>query len=152
MSARFHWPGRFQPESMGEGMIKVRGTIRFNTEDNTPETVSSEEDRRCDEAMKKVFPGYATASGIVSAALGHMQDRAAYYDSPDGERSMRKITEMFKALTGHHLSESEGYMFMCCLKLARATQGAFKADNYEDLAAYAGLAGEAGSQGPKEND
>jgi hypothetical protein len=36
---------------------------------------------------------------------------------------------------------------MCILKLVRTSQGAFRADNYEDLAAYAGLMGESASKG-----
>lgn len=94
----------------------------------------------------KTPPSTVSAHGIVSAALGHMEDRASTYDAPCGERSMGKIVGMFKELTSHELTEAEGHLFMCCLKLARSTQGAFRLDNYEDLAAYAGLAGEAAAQ------
>ena len=30
----------------------------------------------------------STAANILTAALGHMRDRAATYDKPEGERSM----------------------------------------------------------------
>lgn len=85
------------------------------------------------------------AHEFLEAGLGHMKDRAATYDAPQGERSMGKTIAAFNALEGTNLTEAQGWRFMCLLKLARATQGAFRADNYEDLAAYAGLAGEAGS-------
>ncbi|WP_051524172.1 DUF6378 domain-containing protein [Zymobacter palmae] len=87
-----------------------------------------------------------TAPSIVSAALGHMQDRAATYDAPSGERSMGKVVGAFRELTGIEMTEEQGHLFMCCLKIARATQGDFRLDNYEDLAACAGLAGEAAAK------
>lgn len=86
------------------------------------------------------------AHEFLEAGLGHMKDRAATYDAPDGERSMGKTVDMFRALTGIEMSEEQGWKFMCCLKLVRSEQGAFRADNYEDLGAYAGLSGEAASK------
>lgn len=90
--------------------------------------------------------GTRSAADIVSAALGHMQDRATTYDSPGGERSMGSCVEAFNTLTGHALTEEQGWLFMCVLKITRTQQGKFRADNYEDLAAYAGLAGEAAAK------
>lgn len=87
-----------------------------------------------------------TAHNTVQAALNHMQDRAATYDKPTGERSMWATVEAFNAIAGTDLSEEDGWMFMALLKIVRSQQGAFKADNYEDLAAYAGLMAEAGSK------
>ena len=75
-----------------------------------------------------------------------MEDRAATYDAPSGERSMGKVVGAFRELTGIDMTEEQGHLFMCCLKIARTTQGDFRLDNYEDLAAYAGLAGEAAAQ------
>ena len=57
-------------------------------------------------------PQTTTASSILEAAAGHMRDRAATYDKPEGERSM----------------------------------GAYRADSYEDGAAYVALAGEAAAR------
>ena len=75
-----------------------------------------------------------------------MQDRAQTYDSPGGERSMASTVEAFNALTGHTLTEEQGWKFMACLKLARSEQGDYRADNFVDGAAYFGLAGEAAAQ------
>lgn len=85
------------------------------------------------------------AHEFLESGLGHMKDRAATYDAPAGERSMAKTVAMYNALTGQSMSEEQGWKFMCCLKMARSEQGAFRADNFEDLAAYAGLAGESAS-------
>ena len=84
-----------------------------------------------------------TANQILTNAAGHLQDRATTYDKPQGERSMGKTVALFNTLTGHQLSEVDGWQFMQLLKLVRSRQGAFKADNFEDAAAYAALAGEA---------
>lgn len=87
-----------------------------------------------------------TAADILRAGLGHMEDRAATYDKPQGERSMAATVAAFKATTSIELTEEQGWHFMCLLKLVRSQQGNFKLDNYEDLAAYAGLAGEAANK------
>ena len=49
---------------------------------------------------------------------------------------------MFNTLTGHKLTPEQGWKFMVCLKLVRSEQGAFRADNFVDGAAYFALAGE----------
>lgn len=79
---------------------------------------------------------------MLLKALGHMEDRAATYDKPEGERSMGKTVAAFNAITGQALTEEQGWLFMGLLKMVRSQQGAFRADNYEDLAAYAALQGE----------
>lgn len=83
------------------------------------------------------------APEILNAALGHMNDRAATYDKPEGERSMGETVQAFKAVTGHGLTEEQGWLFMALLKAVRSQQGAYRADSYEDGAAYFALAGEA---------
>jgi len=88
-----------------------------------------------------------TAASILEAGLGHMQDRAVTYDNPQGERSMGKTVDMFNVLYGLELTEEQGWAFMAILKLVRTSQGDFKLDNFEDLAAYAGLMGEAAAKG-----
>lgn len=87
------------------------------------------------------------AHEFLEKALGHMQDRATTYDSAKGERSMGKTVAMFNAMYEQEITEEQGWAFMCLLKLVRTSQGDFRADNYEDLAAYAGLMGEAASKG-----
>ena len=56
---------------------------------------------------------------------------------------MKRTVEAFNALTGHSISERDGWFFMCVLKMARASNTPTgQPDDYEDLAAYGGLAGE----------
>jgi hypothetical protein len=90
--------------------------------------------------MKKI-----KAHTILTQAMGHMDDRAATYDQPAGERSMSATVAMFNSLTGTALTEEQGWLFMVCLKLNRAQQGGYRLDSYEDGAAYFALAGEAAS-------
>lgn len=87
-----------------------------------------------------------TAPWFLERGLDHMQDRAATYDKPQGERSMAATVEAFRAITGISMTEEEGWLFMGVLKDVRSQQGVFRADNYEDRAAYAGLQGEAAAK------
>ena len=86
-------------------------------------------------------PG-VSAPDILTAGAKHMSDRAALRDAPSGERSMNRAVSAFNALEGVNLTETQGWRFMAVLKHARATQGEFCLDDYEDWAAYAALAGE----------
>lgn len=85
-----------------------------------------------------------TPYNILIAAADHIDNRAVTYDQPSGERSIEKTVAMFNTLIGGDWSMTveEGWMFMALLKIVRSQQGAFKLDNYEDLAAYAALAAE----------
>ena len=83
-----------------------------------------------------------TASDFLLTAMNHLGDRASTYDNPTGERSMGRTVEAFNAITGHKLTEEQGYLFMVLLKAVRSQQGKYKSDNYEDLTAYASLMGE----------
>lgn len=87
-------------------------------------------------------PTQVTAASILTAALGHMEDRAKTYDAPGGERSMGKTVAAFNIITGHTLTEEAGWLFMEILKQVRSQQGNYRADSYEDLVAYAALRGE----------
>ena len=85
-----------------------------------------------------------SADLILQTARETIVDRGTTYDT-DGqgqERSMAKVVAMFNALTGHNITETQGWKFMACLKLARSEQGQHKLDNYLDGAAYMALAGE----------
>ena len=84
-----------------------------------------------------------SAHDILAAAAAHMQDRAATYDKPEGERSMNSTVLAFAAVTGVLMTEEQGWIFMALLKAVRSQQGAYRADSYEDGAAYFALAGEA---------
>lgn len=87
------------------------------------------------------------APDFLKAGAKHMEDRAATYDAPAGERSMAKTVALFNTLVAdklkEELSEEDGWNFMQLLKLVRSKQGAYHVDNYEDGAAYVALAGEA---------
>lgn len=84
------------------------------------------------------------APDFLNAAISHMKDRAATYDRPSGERSAGAAVDAFMAITGDGLmnTEERGWLFMILLKAARSQQGQYKADSYEDGAAYFALAGE----------
>lgn len=83
------------------------------------------------------------APQFLQAGLDAMQQRAATYDKPEGERSMGATVEAFRAITGHAITEEQGWLFMAILKAVRSQQGNYSADSYIDGAAYFGLAGEA---------
>lgn len=91
-------------------------------------------------------PAPITAHGFLEQAAREMGKRAATYDKPEGERSMGKTVAAFNALTGHTLTEQEGWQFMELLKIARSNQGEYRADSFVDGAAYAALAGEAAAR------
>jgi len=83
------------------------------------------------------------AQDLLRNSAQHIEDRAVARDQQDGERSMSRTVRAFNALTGHQLSERDGWMFMVALSPARACSNAKGLpDDYEDLAAYAALAGE----------
>lgn len=87
-------------------------------------------------------PLNVTAKDILEMAGKHMQDRAATYDKPTGERSIPATIDAFNAITGHNITHEQGWLLMVLLKAVRTQQGEYKADNYEDMAAYAALQGE----------
>ena len=99
-------------------------------------------DHCCDEGIELTYSNPVTAASILTAALGHMEDRAKTYDAPGGERSMGKTVAAFNVITGHTLTEEAGWLFMEILKQVRSQQGDYRADSYEDLVAYAALRGE----------
>jgi hypothetical protein len=83
------------------------------------------------------------AVDILQRAAGHIEARAAQRDQAQGERSMARTVAAFNALTGHLLSERDGWLFMVTLKMARAcTTPTGLPDDYEDMCGYGGLAGE----------
>lgn len=83
------------------------------------------------------------AHEFLERGVKHMRDRAVQRDSDAGERSMARAVAAFNAQEGTNLTEAQGWRFMIQLKYARAMNGVFVADDYDDMAAYAGLAGEA---------
>ena len=83
-----------------------------------------------------------SAIGMLDDAQKAIGNRAAERDKPSGERSMLAAVAAFNAMTGHELTEREGWLFMVMLKASRAQAGRFRADDYIDGAAYFALAGE----------
>jgi hypothetical protein len=85
-----------------------------------------------------------TAPQLLNKAATHMQDRAATYDKPEGERSMGATVTAFNAVTGQQLTEADGWLLMALLKMVRDNQREVPhRDSIEDLVAYASLYGEA---------
>ena len=88
-------------------------------------------------------PG-TTAPVLLDAAAGHLRDRAATYDKPDGERSMSKTVAIFNLHHGTSLTEAQGWHLLQILKDVRLfTGGKYHADSAEDCIAYAALKAEA---------
>jgi hypothetical protein len=84
------------------------------------------------------------APKFLEKALGHMLDRAATYDQPEGERSMGKTVLAFNIITGQDLTESEGWLLLQILKDVRDRQREEPhMDSLEDCIAYAALKAEA---------
>ena len=98
------------------------------------------------EHLRPTKGGLLTASGILNTAANHLQERASTYDQLQGERSIGKTVAMFNTLTGVGLTDEQGWLFMVCLTMVRAQQGRYRADSYEDGAAYFALAGESAAQ------
>jgi hypothetical protein len=91
----------------------------------------------------------ANAIEILNRAAQHMKDRAATYDSPEGERSMGKVVQMFNICTGRDITESEGWLLMILLKWVRVFQNTntVHVDGIEDAVAYSALFGECAMKG-----
>ena len=83
-----------------------------------------------------------TAAQILREAADVIEQRGKLRDLPSGERSMARAVKAFNALRGTSMTENDGWVFMCVLKMARATAGKPHKDDYTDLAGYAALAGE----------
>ena len=82
------------------------------------------------------------APSILRTAAQTISDRAASRDL-DAERSMHRAVSAFNTLTGQWLSDTQGWLFMAVLKLARATAGKHNNDDLLDAAAYVALTLEA---------
>lgn len=97
-------------------------------------------DCRCGSVPTVIYPAHS----FLEKGVQHMKDRAAQRDSAEGERSMAACVNAFNAMFGKDLTETQGWQFMVLLKMARS-RNKFNPDDYEDGAAYTGLAGEAHS-------
>ena len=85
-----------------------------------------------------------TAPQLLNKAASIMEERGKQYDKPEGERSMGKCVAAFNIITGHDLSESEGWLLLQVLKDVRLwQQPGYHQDSAEDCIAYAALKAEA---------
>ena len=83
------------------------------------------------------------APEYLNAAAQHMQDRAATYDQPDGERSIDAAVRALNAICGRDLKTSEGWLLLALLKASRLfCREEFHRDSAEDLIAYCALLAE----------
>ena len=87
------------------------------------------------------------APQILSKAALLMAERGKQYDKPEGERSMGKAVAAFNCITGHALTEAEGWLLLQVLKDVRLWQRpGYHEDSAEDCVAYAALKAEAKSR------
>lgn len=99
-------------------------------------------------SVEMLEPEGISAPTFLEKALGHINERAATYDQPEGERSMGATVEAFNAITGRDLQESEGWLLLQILKDVRLfTREKFHQDSAEDCISYAALKAEAKSKG-----
>lgn len=87
------------------------------------------------------MPQRSSPESTLNIAAKTIKERAETRNL-DKERAMHKTVSLFNTLTGHRLTETEGWKFMVLLKLARASCGPYREDDYVDGAAYVALAGE----------
>lgn len=137
------------PGSLVASADKLQATFNALSDIDTAEIMRDKMDvadmfqRRHPEHAK---PRPPSASDILAQAEKEMADRARTYDKPEGERSMGATVEAFYAVTGHSLTEEQGWLFMALLKSVRSQQGEYRADSYTDGAAYFALAGESAAR------
>ena len=100
-------------------------------------------------AEKPVSRGGVGAGETLRRAADLIEQRGKQRDSDTGERSMARTVAAFNAIYGTNLTETQGWHFMELLKMARSSQGAYVADDFDDKVAYAALAAEceAGARG-----
>ena len=89
--------------------------------------------------------GPVNAVAFLEQAATLLAERATQYDKPSGERSMGKTVAAFNIVTGHALSEAEGWLLLQLLKDVRQwqTPGKMHRDSAEDCIAYSALKAEA---------
>jgi len=93
-------------------------------------------------------PQQPVAIRTLMEAANIMEARALTYDSHSGERSMGKTVAVFNIITGHNISEADGWLFMQSLKDVRQwSTPAYHEDSAIDSVAYAALKTEALDKG-----
>lgn len=90
-------------------------------------------------------PATPTAADFLRRGAAILEERGQEYDTPAGERSAARTVAAFNAITGHKLTEADGWLFLQLLKDARQWQNPdrYHADSAEDGVNYAALKAEA---------
>lgn len=90
-------------------------------------------------------PTPKTSTYFLQAAIDVQAERGKQYDAPGGERSMGRTIKAFNAITGHNLTEAEGWLLLQVLKDVRQWQNPdkFHEDSALDGVAYSSLKAEA---------
>lgn len=83
------------------------------------------------------------ADDILQAGIDALKARAVIRDAPNGERSARVAADIMTAWTGRPWSESDIWMTLIAVKMARSVQGRLCLDDHIDGAAFFALLGEA---------
>lgn len=84
------------------------------------------------------------AQDLLHRAASLMDERGKQYDQRSGERSMQATVMAFNAISGHCLTEADGFLLMAILKMVRdQSREKPHRDSLDDLVAYASLYGEA---------
>ena len=125
------------------GKIRCKETelnpYEFGSLGDITENIKSEEE--CRKELLGVRDS-RDASSILDAAQKALEDRARSRDRKK-ERSMPSAVKAFNALTGHNITDAQGWLFMAVLKAARAEGGNIRRmDDYIDGSAYFALYGE----------
>ena len=99
---------------------------------------------RCPECNGECVAPVPSAPDFLRRAADIMAERGKQYDKPEGERSMGKCVAAFNIVTGHNLTEAEGWLLLQILKDVRQWQRpGFHQDSADDCIAYAALKAEA---------
>lgn len=155
MSDWIEWKGAPRPvpfdtlvevKTSGGGGRGVAGTVRWDHQGDLGDVMAY---RVVAPAEKPVSRGGVGAVETLRRAADLIEQRGKQRDSDTGERSMARTVGAFNAVYGTNLTETQGWHFMELLKMARSSQGAHVADDFDDKVAYAALAAEceAGARG-----
>jgi hypothetical protein len=79
---------------------------------------------------------------VFDDAKNTIINRGKERDQADGERTIPRCVTAFNAITGHELSNTDGWLFMEILKKCRSVQGSYKYDDFRDGVGYAALRAE----------
>ena len=83
-----------------------------------------------------------SAHDFLGMARSTMDERGQQYDKSGQERSMGRVVKAFNAVTGHDISEADGWTLMTLLKLVRDQKELPHLDSLVDAVAYAALRAE----------